>query len=210
MLTLKLSENGQILNLTGYTLPGVALLASPDSKLQVKKGIFHCPKTCTQTPFIASHAKFSKTKTNPQYSLKVLHKPSFRITRVIWVPCTVVTLFRNSSTFELCWWRWEDSRLCGAGECLLASCLGILSLWLFWVPQERLCNRWVEFCPLLGTIFLWKRSVLAGMTSSPVFLHMMKRHLPADGSSILVKSMLSLRIDSDPQPSEGEVEGRRG
>ncbi|TRZ11776.1 hypothetical protein HGM15179_015324 [Zosterops borbonicus] len=33
-----------ISNPTGYTLPGVALLAS-DSKFQVKKGIFHCPKT---------------------------------------------------------------------------------------------------------------------------------------------------------------------
>lgn len=42
------------------------------------------------------------------------------------------------------------------------------------------------------------------MTSSPVFLQMMKRRLPVDGSSIPVKSMLALRIGSDVQPSESE------
>lgn len=46
------------------------------------------------------------------------------------------------------------------------------------------------------------------MTSSPVFLQMMKRDLPADYSSIPVKLMWSfLRMDSDAQHSESEVEG---
>lgn len=50
--------------------------------------------------------------------------------------------------------------------------------------------------------------MLAGMTSSPVFLLMTKRHLPADGNSLPVKSMLSfLSMDSDVQPSESEIEG---
>lgn len=49
---------------------------------------------------------------------------------------------------------------------------------------------------------------MAGMTSSPVFFLMTKRHLPADGNSVPVKSMLScLSMDSDVQPSESEIEG---
>lgn len=48
-----------------HALSGVALPASPDSKFQVKKGIFHCLETRTQTPRTAPHAEFSKAKIKP-------------------------------------------------------------------------------------------------------------------------------------------------
>ncbi|RMC08846.1 hypothetical protein DUI87_15098 [Hirundo rustica rustica] len=60
----------------------------------------------------------------------------------------------------------------------------------------------------VNPVFCMPEDVLRRINVQPEL--MMKRHLPADGSSILVKSMLSfLRIDSDTQPSEvmGKAEG---
>lgn len=104
-LTLKLSELWQISNLIGYALSGVALPASPDPKFQVKKGIFHCPKTCTQALYTASHAEFSKTK-NQTHSIAWNFSPNLPSEWLEWSrSLEVVTLFRNSSAFELCHWR---------------------------------------------------------------------------------------------------------